>query len=579
MSAPRQTRAPGRGRVWSWLSWASLACGNTTGVVAYAADALRRPPPDIGDGWIAAPQTHHWLGLAVIAALILLVLRAAAGRGTQPQAAGETPYRDLFESSPIPMWVYDAESLRMLAVNDAAIRRYGYSHDEFLAMTIRDLDAPEDVPGVRGRGKLRDSDEHFQRHARHRARDGTVIEADIHSGPIRFAGRRARQVLAHDVTERQKSEEAAARESALLRAVIDNLPDNIYVKDRESRYLLINPAGLKVSGARREEEVLGKTAADFYPAEDAALFDAEDQKVMTSGEPLLNRERVATSGDGEKTWHLATKIPLRDRDGKIIGSVGIGRDITELRRGAEMITRLNAELEQRVRERTAQLEAANRELEAFSYSVSHDLKAPLRSIDGLSRALREDFGPKLDAAGREFLERIGAASRRMGELIDDLLALSRVTRAEIVRAPVDLSAVAEEIVSDLHKSAPARNVHVEIAPHLIAQGDPNLLRVALENLLANAWKFSSGRLQAEIEVGATRRNEQTAYYVRDNGAGFDMAYANRLFAAFQRLHGTREFPGTGVGLATVQRVIFRHGGKVWAEGAVNRGATFYFTLP
>jgi PAS domain S-box-containing protein len=247
-------------------------------------------------------------------------------------------------------------------------------------------------------------------------------------------------------------------------------------------------------------------------------------------------------------------------------------------RAQEALRRLNVELGQRVRDRTAELEVANQELETFSYSVSHDLRAPLRSIDGFSRILLEDYRDKLDDEGKDSLKRVRAASQRMGELIDDLLKLSHASRTEIRRAEVDLTALASEVAAELTRAEPTRSVHWVIAPGLVATGDPQLLREVIENLLGNAWKFTGKRTDAVIEIGATNAEGMGAFFVRDNGAGFDMAYVGKLFGAFQRLHSTTDFPGTGIGLATVQRIIHRHGGRVWAESEGNRGATFYFTL-
>lgn len=227
----------------------------------------------------------------------------------------------------------------------------------------------------------------------------------------------------------------------------------------------------------------------------------------------------------------------------------------------------------------AQLEAANRELEAFCYSVSHDLRAPLRGIDGFSQALLEDYSQKLDENGRQHLQRVRAAAQRMAALIDDLLELSRITRAEIQREHIDLSEMAQAVAQELLQLDPGRKAEFAIAPNLEAEGDPRLLRAVLENLLGNGWKFTSRRACARIEFGRTQANGENPFFVRDNGAGFDPAYAQRLFGAFQRLHAATEFPGTGVGLASVQRIIHRHGGRLWAEGAVNEGATFFFTLP
>ncbi len=267
-------------------------------------------------------------------------------------------------------------------------------------------------------------------------------------------------------------------------------------------------------------------------------------------------------------------FPLLVLAGGIVLSLilfSVTRALTLSRAAAE---RSSADLEVVNRE----LEVANRELEAFSYSVSHDLRAPLRSINGFSQILLEDYSGTLDEEGRSYLRRVQAASQHMGRLIDDLLALSRVTRVPLRREHVDLSALAREIAMDLKSNDPEREVEFAIPDGLSATGDPGLLRVALENLLGNAWKFTSKKPEARIEFGALLQNGERTYFVRDNGAGFEMAYANKLFGAFQRLHPANEFEGTGIGLATVQRVIRRHGGSVWAEGEVGRGATFYFTL-
>ncbi len=259
-------------------------------------------------------------------------------------------------------------------------------------------------------------------------------------------------------------------------------------------------------------------------------------------------------------------------------SWGVGVDITQRKRAEQEIRELNSHLERRVAERTAELEATNKELEAFAYSVSHDLRAPLRAIDGFSLALLDRYSDKLEDKGKHYLQRIRAGTQRMGELIDDLLTLSRVTRSEMHRMQVDLSTLAREIAAELHSTQPERNVEWIIASGLVASGDARLLRIVLENLLNNSWKFTSSRIQGRIEFNVTVEGNKLTYFVRDNGVGFDMAYANKLFGAFQRLHPATQFPGTGIGLATVQRIIHRHGGRVWAEAAVEQGATFYFTL-
>ncbi len=291
--------------------------------------------------------------------------------------------------------------------------------------------------------------------------------------------------------------------------------------------------------------------------------------------PLISRgQRI-----GALTFQSTGEAAFSDSDLAILSVMAEQLAVAiENARLYEQIQQYAANLEKRVAERTAELTAVNKELEAFAYSVSHDLRSPLRAIDGFSQALLEDYTDCLDDTGRDYLHRVQTATRRMGQLISDLLKLSRLTRGEMHREPVNLSALATEVLTDLQTLAPERQAEFIVTPNLMIDGDVRLLRVALENLLGNAWKFTSKLPLGRIEFGQVEVNGERAYYVRDNGAGFDMAYADKLFGAFQRLHSTTEFEGTGIGLATVQRVIHRHGGRIWAEGKVGQGATFYFTL-
>jgi light-regulated signal transduction histidine kinase (bacteriophytochrome) len=252
----------------------------------------------------------------------------------------------------------------------------------------------------------------------------------------------------------------------------------------------------------------------------------------------------------------------------------------ECRERAEAeLKQLNLDLERRVKERTRQLEIINKELEAFSYSVSHDLRGPLRSIDGFSQILLKNYHDQLDATGRDYLQRVRRASQRMGHLIDDLLQLSQVARGPLRREPVDLSEIAEHVADDLCRMNPERKVRFVLQAGLSVRADSGLMRIAMDNLFGNAWKYTSKKVEAEIEFGKRSIDREEVFFVRDNGDGFNMDYVHKLFGTFQRLHGTDEFEGTGIGLATVQRIIHRHNGRVWAEGKEGQGATFYFTLP
>jgi len=325
-------------------------------------------------------------------------------------------------------------------------------------------------------------------------------------------------------------------------------------------------------------------------------FEGSEQTLFTFIHPddhHMVRATMARAIKAEGEYELEFRILPRDRPigwllargcscfvvrGKPSRLIGVAFDITARKLSENEVLRLNLDLEHRVAERTAALEAINKELESFSYSVSHDLRAPLRSIRGFSEVLLDRYGGKLDERGREFLRRACESSNQMDLLIDDLLKLSRIGRTELHHQPVDLSALANSIADDLRAEEPQRAVTFSITTGLQTGGDQRLLRIALENLLRNAWKFTSSQPKARIEFGETP-GPQPAFFVRDNGVGFDMAYASRLFGVFQRLHSTAEFPGSGIGLATVQRILNRHGGRAWAESAVNQGATFYFSLP
>jgi PAS domain S-box-containing protein len=360
-----------------------------------------------------------------------------------------------------------------------------------------------------------------------------------------------------------------------FRAVVESSPDAMVIVDKNGRIVLVNGQAEKLFGYPRAE-MLGETLEMLIPPrfrdshrdDRSTYFIAPRVRVMDSGANLYGLRK-----DGTEFPADISLSPLETEDGTWVSSAI--RDITTRKRAEEAVRELN-ESQQR---QAAQLEAANKELEAFSYSVSHDLRAPLRSIDGFSLALVEDYAGKLDEHARNYLERIRAATQRMAQLIDDLLNLSRISRSDMSRQAVDLSAIANSILAEFRQHEPARLVECIVPDAVVVNGDPRLLQVVLENLLGNAWKFTGKMAHAIIELGVEQHDgDDTTYFVRDDGAGFDMAFAGKLFGPFQRLHTTREFPGTGIGLTTVQRIIHRHGGRVWAEGAEGKGATFSFTL-
>jgi PAS domain S-box-containing protein len=384
------------------------------------------------------------------------------------------------------------------------------------------------------------------------------------------------QLILEDISERKQAESALKLRETYLTAIVENQPGLVWLKDTNGRFLVVNSAFATSCGKQTPEELSGKTDFDIWPKKLAEKYRADDAEILKQKMPIHVEETIFDLG--QTKWFETFKNPILDETRQVIGTTGFARDITERKQVEEEIRLLNTELEQRVRERTVQLETTNKELEAFSYSVSHDLRAPLRGIDGWSQALLEDYHDKLDEQGRQYIERVRSETQRMGHLIDDMLKLSRVTRAEMTRERVDLSALAQAIAERLKDNEPRRQVDFNIQAGLTAQGDSYLLEVALANLLDNAFKFSGKRAEARIEFGQTESQGQRVFFVRDNGAGFDMAYSQKLFGTFQRMHKATEFPGTGVGLATVQRVVHRHGGRVWAEAEVERGATFYFTL-
>jgi len=363
---------------------------------------------------------------------------------------------------------------------------------------------------------------------------------------------------ARELLARVRNHVALAKQRAVLRRFFSLSLDMMCIAGTDGYFKRVSPA-FDVLGYSREE-LLSRPFFDFVHPDDRAMVEAEVEK-LARGVPTLHFETRYVCKDGSYRWLDWTSAPS---NGTLYA---IARDVTTAKATQEALARAKEDAE-----------LASRELESFSYSVAHDLRAPLRSIDGFSQALLEDYGEKLDGEGRRYLSFVRESAQHMAELIDDLLALSRVTRSELRCETVDLSAIARQVIARLERAQPSRRVEVTIEEGLVCEGDQRLLTVVLENLLGNAWKFSSKQELAHVEFFSTTVDGRRVFVVRDDGAGFDMAYVGKLFGVFQRLHSAAEFDGTGVGLATVQRVVHRHRGRVWAEGSVGEGASFYFTI-
>ncbi|MBI4516015.1 MAG: PAS domain S-box protein [Deltaproteobacteria bacterium] len=509
--------------------------------------------------------------------------------------ASEARYRDLFDNANDMIYAHDLSG-NFMFINTAAEHLSGYTQAEACNMNIAQVVAPEHIDLARSIIARRLAGESLPPHELDIiAKDGHRVRVEVNTRliyqgdtPVGIQG------IARDITARRDAEAALRESREQLQSILDHAPAVIFIKDCDGRYLLVNREFEACVGITRDDAV-GKTDSNIFPPEVAEALRANDRTVLERCAALSLEETVPR--DGEPRVYLSNKFPLFDAKPYPIAVCGIATDITERKQAEAEIQRLNAELEQRVHERTAQLTASNQELEAFSYSVSHDLRAPLRAIDGFSKMLLEDYHDTLDQQANHYLTRIRAGTERMGELIEDMLTLSRAGSAPMHAQAVDLSALAERLASQLCQSQPERRVEFVIQPGMVAQGDPRLLEIVLDNLLNNAWKYSSKHDTACIEFAAvaiadsqlpiaerslpppaSSPHREAVFFVRDDGAGFNPAYSERLFTPFQRLHTETEFDGTGVGLATVQRIIRRHGGRIWAEGNIEQGATFYFTL-
>lgn len=500
-------------------------------------------------------------------------------RALEALRESEMLYHSLVEQLPQAIFRKDLEG-RVTFANSHYCQNMQRELKDVLGKTDNDIFPPDLAAKYREDDKkVIETGVLFEAVERHRTPDGRWFYVHVMKSPLRDADGRiiGIQCIFWDITGRKLIEDALRESEQRLRLAMEAGQMGAWDRDLKTNKLYWSATTEKMMGF--EPNTFPGTYEAFYELlhpDSRDTLAAAQQQARDTG--FYSAELKFQLRDGRILWSMARGQVLYDEQGTPDRILGVSIDITKRKKAEDALAMMNEDLEQRVRQRTAELTASNKELEAFCYSVSHDLRAPLRSIDGFSALVLENCQGKLDAQSMDYLQRARAAAQQMGHLINDLLQLSRVTRCEMHHETVDLSALVSSITDDLKHSQPTRQIRFILEPQVTTLGDPRLLRIVLENLLNNAWKFTARQHQPRIEFGVCKENGLTTYFVRDNGAGFDMAYVHKLFVPFQRLHAVSDFPGTGVGLASAQRIIHRHGGQIRAEGAVDKGATFYFTL-
>ena len=455
--------------------------------------------------------------------------------------------------------------------NSAAERIYGWKAEETIGLVAEKVLQTEFFHGTREEAvrRMRENGEFFEEVTQTR-KDGTHLYVEAHTVGMRNKDGKLTGFISvnREITERKRAEAELERSNQKLNEILTSIQDDFYVLDRDWNFVYANPLFTAKVG-KNPEDFVGNNIWTMFPMHVGTILEENFRATMEEREV----RRFELRGKYTDAWYRMTAFPSAE------GITVLGTDITERKKTEEEIHKLNEKLEERVIERTAQLRAANQELEAFSYSVSHDLRAPLRAINGYTSILLEDYSQALDDEGKRVCDIITGEAQRMGKLIDDLLTFSRLSRKQIQPAQIDMKALAYSVYGELTLESDRERIDFKIGKLPAAQGDPALIHQVWVNLISNAIKFTSKKERAVIEVGSKHNDEEVVYYVRDNGAGFDIQYVDKMFGVFQRLHSEDEFVGTGVGLAIVQRIIQRHGGRVWAEGEVGKGATLYFSLP
>ncbi len=536
--------------------------------------------------WLAAAQRYKGMFYVLGTSLALVFLVNASYRrlldARHRTEASELQVRDLFLQHPKPMWVYDKETLRFLAVNDAAIHYYGYSREEFLAMDLRGLRPPEDVPQLLAMALAGEAVEGHRDMGvlRHRKKSGELVFMHLTLHSVQFRQRRAATVMAIDVTAQVLSKRALERQEAQFRQLHQSLSDALWIASADGRTVLyISPAiermyGMSPKQMMADPDLWFKTV---HP-DDLAVVKASGVTLKAVGQ--ADCEYRIRTGAGEVKWVSDHKRLIVDDEGLVTMMGGILKDITAAKAQEAQRMLTQAELEKLVALRTAELVRVNAELDAFAMTVAHDLRSPLVSVVGFTQLLQKKHGAALPESGMKLAARIERSARQMAGLVSDLLALSRVATTVLTVREVDLVPIAREVLEELQEQEPHRTLRFDAPPALVVHADQSLVRPLLANLLGNAWKFSGKRDEAHITLGLQPGAPgRTVVEIRDNGAGFDTGGAELVFKPFQRFHTLSEFSGTGIGLTTCERIMARHGGSLRVASVPGEGTSVFASFP